>query len=191
MLTHRNIVANLQQARAWIQPFLGRDSAEVIITPLPLYHIFSLTANCLTFIKLGAENVLIPNPRDIPGFVKEMAKHKFTVITGVNTLFNALLNNPDFAKLDFSTLRITLGGGMAVQKAVADKWKKVTGVHPDRGLRADRDLARGDHQPARHPGIQRLDRPADLLDRGRRSATTTARPCRWASPARSASAARR
>jgi long-chain acyl-CoA synthetase len=127
ILLHRNIVANLLQARAWILPFLGHDSAEVILTPLPLYHIFSLTANCLTFMTLGAENVLIPNPRDIPGFVKEMAKHKFTVMTGVNTLFNALVNNPEFAKLDFSTFRVTLGGGMAVQEAVAIKWKKVTG----------------------------------------------------------------
>jgi long-chain acyl-CoA synthetase len=127
ILLHRNIVANLLQARAWILPFLGHDSAEVVLTPLPLYHIFSLTANCLTFMTLGAENVLIPNPRDIPGFVKEMAKHKFTVMTGVNTLFNALVNNPEFAKLDFSTFRVTLGGGMAVQEAVAIKWKKVTG----------------------------------------------------------------
>ena len=127
ILLHRNIVGNLLQARAWILPFLGHDSAEVILTPLPLYHIFSLTANCLTFMTLGAENVLIPNPRDIPGFVKEMAKHKFTVMTGVNTLFNALVNNPEFAKLDFSTFRVTLGGGMAVQEAVAVKWKKVTG----------------------------------------------------------------
>ena len=127
ILLHRNIVANLLQARAWILPFLGHDSVEVILTPLPLYHIFSLTANCLTFMTLGAENVLIPNPRDIPGFVKEMRKHKFTVMTGVNTLFNALVNNPEFAKLDFSTVRVTLGGGMAVQEAVAVKWKKVTG----------------------------------------------------------------
>jgi long-chain acyl-CoA synthetase len=127
ILLHRNIVANLLQARAWILPFLGHDSVEVILTPLPLYHIFSLTANCLTFMTLGAENVLIPNPRDIPGFVKEMAKHKFTVMTGVNTLFNALVNNPEFAKLDFSHFRVTLGGGMAVQEAVAVKWKKVTG----------------------------------------------------------------
>ena len=127
ILLHRNIVANLLQARAWILPFLGHDSVEVILTPLPLYHIFSLTANCLTFMTLGAENVLIPNPRDIPGFVKEMAKHKFTVMTGVNTLFNALVNNPEFAKLDFSHLQVTLGGGMAVQEAVATKWKKVTG----------------------------------------------------------------
>ena len=127
ILLHRNIVGNLLQARAWILPFLGHDSVEVILTPLPLYHIFSLTANCLTFMTLGAENVLIPNPRDIPGFVKEMAKHKFTVMTGVNTLFNALVNNPEFAKLDFTHLRVTLGGGMAVQEAVAVKWKKVTG----------------------------------------------------------------
>jgi long-chain acyl-CoA synthetase len=127
MLLHRNIIANLLQARAWLNPFLG-DERHVILTPLPLYHIFSLTANCLIFMTLGAENVLITNPRDIPGFVKEMGKHRFTAFTGVNTLFNALLNNADFAKLDFSPLRLTLGGGMAVQKAVAERWKQVTGV---------------------------------------------------------------
>jgi len=127
ILTHRNIIANLQQAHAWIRPFL-HEGEEVIITALPLYHIFSLTANCLTFFKIGATNVLITNPRDIPGFVKELGKYKFTAITGVNTLFNALLNNPDFARLDFSKLNVALGGGMAVQKAVAEKWRKVTGV---------------------------------------------------------------
>ncbi|QEL64493.1 long-chain acyl-CoA synthetase [Oryzomicrobium terrae] len=126
MLTHRNIIANVQQAHAWIEPFLQGEH-QLVITALPLYHIFALTANCLTFIKEGATNVLITNPRDIPGFVKELGKYPFTVITGVNTLFNALLNNPDFAALDFSHLRATLGGGMAVQKAVAEKWKKVTG----------------------------------------------------------------
>jgi long-chain acyl-CoA synthetase len=126
VLLHRNIIANLLQARAWLRPFLG-DSREVIITPLPLYHIFSLTANCLTFMTLGGENVLIPNPRDIPGFIAEMSKYKFTAFTGVNTLFNALVNNPEFAKLDFSSLKMTLGGGMAVQEAVALKWKEVTG----------------------------------------------------------------
>jgi len=125
MLTHRNIIANLQQSHAWLRPFLKED--ELIITALPLYHIFALTANCLTFLKVGATNVLITNPRDIPGFVKELAKYKFTTFTGVNTLFNALLHDPDFAKLDFSQLHVTLGGGMAVQKAVADKWKQVTG----------------------------------------------------------------
>ena len=127
MLLHRNIIANLLQAGAWLKPFLGKEG-HIILTPLPLYHIFSLTANCLVFMTLGAENVLITNPRDIPGFVKEMSRHRFTTFTGVNTLFNALLNNADFAKLDFSTLRLTLGGGMAVQKAVAERWKQVTGV---------------------------------------------------------------
>ena len=127
MLLNRNIVANMLQARAWVNPALDHDKREIVITPLPLYHIFSLTANCLVFMSLGGENILIPNPRDIPGFVKEVGKYKFTAITGVNTLFNALLNNPDFAKLDFSHLHLTLGGGMAVQEAVAKKWKTVTG----------------------------------------------------------------
>jgi long-chain acyl-CoA synthetase len=128
MLLHRNIVANLLQARAWIFPFMDPNRREIIITPLPLYHIFSLTANCLTFMTLGAENILIPNPRDIPGFVTDMSKYRFTAFTGVNTLFNALLNNAEFAKLDFSSLRLTLGGGMAVQEAVAVRWKEVTGT---------------------------------------------------------------
>ena len=126
MLTHGNIIANFQQAHAWISPYV-KVASEVIITALPLYHIFSLTANCLTFFKIGAKNVLITNPRDIPGFVAELRRHRFTVITGVNTLFNALLNDPGFAKLDFSSLKIALGGGMAVQQSVADRWKKLTG----------------------------------------------------------------
>lgn len=126
MLTHGNIIANLQQAHAWIAPYV-KEGEELIVTALPLYHIFSLTANCLTFFKIGASNLLITNPRDIPGFVAEMAKYPFTAITGVNTLFNALLHNPDFAKLDFSTLKIALGGGMAVQQAVAERWKALTG----------------------------------------------------------------
>jgi long-chain acyl-CoA synthetase len=127
ILTHGNIIANMLQAKAWIQ-FLVRDGEEIIITPLPLYHIFSLTANCLIFNSVGALNVLITNPRDIPGFIKEMSKWKFSAITGVNTLFNALVNNEDFKKLDFSKLKVTLGGGMAVQRAVAEKWKEITGV---------------------------------------------------------------
>ncbi len=126
VLTHGNIVANLLQAHAWIASSVD-EGKEIIITALPLYHIFSLTANCLTFFKLGAINILITNPRDMPGFVKELGKHKFTVITGVNTLFNGLLHNPDFAKLDFSSFKLALGGGMAVQEAVANKWEKVTG----------------------------------------------------------------
>lgn len=131
MLSHRNILSNVLQASAWIASAV-RDSkdgqgSELIVTALPLYHIFALTANCLTFLMVGASNLLIVNPRDIPGFVKELKKYPFTVITGVNTLFNALLNNADFAKLDFSTLRFTLGGGMAVQQPVAERWQKVTG----------------------------------------------------------------
>lgn len=126
ILTHRNIVANMLQARAWIKNVIT-PGQEIIITPLPLYHIFSLTANCFIFSSVGALNVLITNPRDIPGFVKELSKWKFTAITGVNTLFNALVNNEDFKKLDFNALKVSLGGGMAVQKAVAEKWKKVTG----------------------------------------------------------------
>ena len=126
MLTHANIASNVIQAYSWIKPVL-RDGQEFIITALPLYHIFALTANCLTFMMIGARNLLIANPRDIPGFVKEWGKYPVTVVTGVNTLFNALLNNPDFARLDFSTMRVTLGGGMAVQGPVADKWRQVTG----------------------------------------------------------------
>src|SRR5574343_1462899 len=127
MLTHANIASNVTQAYTWIKPVV-REGEELIVTALPLYHVFALTANCLTFLMIGARNLLIANPRDIPGFVKEWGKYPVTVVTGVNTLFNALLNNPDFAKLDFSTMRVTLGGGMAVQGPVADKWREVTGV---------------------------------------------------------------
>ena len=128
MLLHRNVVANMLQARAWLEPVLDERRREVIVTPLPLYHIFSLTANCLVFMSIGGENVLIPNPRDLPRFIREMRRHRFTAITGVNTLFNALLNHPQFHGIDFSALRLTLGGGMAVQEAVARRWKQVTGV---------------------------------------------------------------
>ncbi|MFT3757223.1 MAG: long-chain fatty acid--CoA ligase [Pseudoxanthomonas sp.] len=126
MLTHRNMVANMQQASAWISTHTKSED-ELIVTALPLYHIFALTANCLVFLKIGASNLLITNPRDMPGFVKELGKARFTSLTGVNTLFNGLLNTPGFDKLDFSTLNVTLGGGMAVQRAVAEKWKQVTG----------------------------------------------------------------
>ena len=127
VLTHRNMVANVLQASAWIRPALQPGPQRIIITALPLYHIFSLTANCLLFARLGAKNVLITNPRDFRGFVKELRKHKFFYISGVNTLFNALLHTPGFEGLDFSALKITLGGGMAVQAVVAARWKKVTG----------------------------------------------------------------
>ena len=126
MLTHGNITANVMQAYSWIKPVI-KEGEEFIITPLPLYHIFALTANCLTFLMIGASNLLIANPRDIPGFIKEWSKYPITVVTGVNTLFNALLNHADFAHLDFSTLKVTLGGGMAVQAPVAERWLKVTG----------------------------------------------------------------
>ncbi|MEO8743053.1 MAG: AMP-binding protein [Lysobacteraceae bacterium] len=126
MLTHHNLVANMQQASAWIGNNL-KTGEEVIITALPLYHIFSLTSNCLIFMKIGGLNHLITNPRDMPGFVKELKTSGFTCITGVNTLFNGLLNTPGFDQLDFSKLHMTLGGGMAVQRAVAEHWKQVTG----------------------------------------------------------------
>ena len=125
MLTHANISANVMQAYNWIKPVVV-EGEEFIVTALPLYHIFALTANCLTFLMIGARNLLIANPRDIPGFIKEWSKYPITVSTGVNTLYNGLLNNPEFAKLDFSMMKLSLGGGMAVQAPVADRWKKVT-----------------------------------------------------------------
>jgi long-chain acyl-CoA synthetase len=127
MLTHRNMVANMQQSSAWLGTNV-REGEEIIITAIPLYHIFALTANCLVFMKFGGLNCLITNPRDMPGFVKILQGIRFTAITGVNTLFNGLLNTPGFEKVDFSALHLTLGGGMAVQRAVAERWKKVTGV---------------------------------------------------------------
>ena len=126
MLTHRNLVANMQMVSAWFGAKV-KLGEEVMITALPLYHIFALTCNCLVFIKFGGLNVLITNPRDMPGFVKELASFPFTAITGVNTLFNGLLNTPGFSEVDFSHLKMSFGGGMAVQRAVAERWKKVTG----------------------------------------------------------------
>jgi len=125
MLTHRNMVANLEQSKAAIRPMLT-EGQELIVTALPLYHIFALTANCLTFFTLGGTNLLITNPRDMPGFIKELSKYKFTAITGVNTLFNGLLNTEGFSDLDSIALRMSLGGGMAVQRAVAERWQSVT-----------------------------------------------------------------
>ncbi|MFH2218215.1 MAG: AMP-binding protein [Pseudomonadota bacterium] len=127
VLTHGNLVANITQAKAWIRPVTG-EGEDIIITALPLYHIFSLTANCLTFSAIGALNVLITNPRDIPNFVKELKKWDFTVITGVNTLFNALVSNPDFQTMNFTSLKLALAGGMALQEPVARAWKKTTGA---------------------------------------------------------------
>ncbi|HED33428.1 MAG TPA: long-chain-fatty-acid--CoA ligase [Gammaproteobacteria bacterium] len=128
ILTHGNMVANVQQTCTWLEPLIKKGE-EHIITALPLYHIFSLLANCLVIMKLGGLNHLITNPRDMKSFVKEIKNSKFTAITGVNTLFNGLLNTPGFSEVDFSRLKLALGGGMAVQKSVAERWQKVTG-HP-------------------------------------------------------------
>ncbi|KTD23085.1 long-chain fatty-acid-CoA ligase [Legionella lansingensis] len=125
ILTHGNMIANVLQASSWITP-LAIDGEDIIITALPLYHIFSLTANCLTFIRAGAKNILITNPRDISHFISEIKTSGFTAITGVNTLFNALLNHPRFDEIDFSKLKLALAGGMALQKSVALRWKEKT-----------------------------------------------------------------
>lgn len=126
VLTHRNILACVEQISAFVRAEL-KERDEVVITPLPLYHVFSLVVNLMTMIKIGAKSVLITNPRDIPGFVKELRKHRFTLITGVNTLFKMLLEDPGFADLDFSRLKISLGGGAALQASVAEQWEAVTG----------------------------------------------------------------
>ncbi|NKC13172.1 MAG: AMP-binding protein [Gammaproteobacteria bacterium] len=127
VLSHGNISSNVEQARLWINPVI-KEGDELIVTALPLYHIFSLTANCLTYMQVGAQNYLITNPRDMPGFVKELKSIRPTAITGVNTLFNGLLNTPGFEAVDFSRLRVALGGGMAVQRAVAQRWQQATGI---------------------------------------------------------------
>ncbi len=127
MLTHGNMVANVEQATAWMRPYLS-NGEETVITALPLYHIFALTGNCFAFVKIGGLNYLITNPRDMPGFVRELAKVRFTGITGVNTLFNGLLHTPGFTNIDFSNLKTSIGGGMAVQASVAEKWREVTGT---------------------------------------------------------------
>ncbi len=127
MLTHRNLIANMEQISYWMLPKL-KEAEEVIITALPMYHIFALTVNCLSFLKIGAKNVLITNPRDMPAFIKTLKSTPFTVMTGVNTLFNGLLNQDEFKNVDFSKFKIAVGGGMAVQDAVATKWREITGV---------------------------------------------------------------
>ena len=125
MLTHRNMVANVEQAYAWMNPMVNYGE-EVMVTALPLYHIFSLLANCLVFIRAASQSVLVTNPRDMKRFIKILKKHKFTAITGVNTLFNGLLNQPKFVEVDFSHLKFALGGGMALQRTVAERWEKLT-----------------------------------------------------------------
>ncbi|BDD10000.1 long-chain-fatty-acid--CoA ligase [Fulvitalea axinellae] len=127
MLTHGNIIGALEQSAAWLSPMLVGEKDMSIITALPLYHIFALTANCLLVFKLGGLNILVPNARDFPAFIKIMKDNPFNMICGVNTLFNALMNHPDFASINFSSLKVSLGGGMAVQDAVAKKWQQITG----------------------------------------------------------------
>lgn len=127
VLTHKNIIANVLQMNAWMKPRLV-EGEEIVITPLPLYHIFSLTVCSLGLMRIGAQNILIANPRDIPDFIKTMKKYKFTVITGVNTLFNALANSPKIKEVDFSHTKICVAGAMALQKAVKDNWFKATGT---------------------------------------------------------------
>lgn len=128
ILSHRNMVANVMQTKGAYGSLLT-DGKELVVTALPMYHVFALSVNCLLFVELGGRNLLITNPRDIPAFVKELQKNAVTAITGVNTLFNALVNNEEFKKLDFSHMHLSVGGGMSVQRAVADKWKKITGLH--------------------------------------------------------------
>ncbi len=127
MLTHRNLVANTLQCAAWVAPFYDAN-AGVAITPLPIYHVYSLTANVLCFMEVGAHNVLITDPRDLPALVKLFRGTRVAYMTAVNTLFNALLNSPGFAELDFGSLRVCMGGGMAVQREVAQRWQEVTGI---------------------------------------------------------------
>ncbi|QBR84265.1 long-chain-fatty-acid--CoA ligase [Legionella israelensis] len=126
MLTHGNMIANVLQASTWISPLMSKTEQDIIVTALPLYHIFSLTANCLTFLKAGAKNILITNPRDIGHFIQEIKNSGFTAITGVNTLFNALLNHAKFKEVDFSKLKLALSGGMALQKSVSTRWSEIT-----------------------------------------------------------------
>ncbi len=126
MLTNRNLVANMEQIRAWMHPFL-KEREEIALCPLPLYHIFAFTVNCLALMSFGMMNVLVTNARDLPSLIKAMKSYPISVITGVNTLFNALANHKDFSSVDFSSLKITVGGGMAVQRPVAERWQKITG----------------------------------------------------------------
>ncbi len=127
MLTHRNIVANMEQINMWMRPFL-QEGKEVVFMPLPLYHIFCLTVNCLALVKYGVHNIMITNPRDLPSLIKDFNSHPISIMTGINTLFIGLNNNPEFQKLDFSHLKFSVAGGMALQTSVAKRWKEITGT---------------------------------------------------------------
>ena len=126
-LKHRNLVAHAAIIEEWFQPQLSEGKQELVVTAIPMYHIFALSVNCLFMVNIGAKNLLITNPRDLPAYIKDLSKHKFSIMTGVNTLFNAMINHPDIGKVDFSSLKACVGGGMAVQKSVAEKWKQLTG----------------------------------------------------------------
>ncbi len=132
VLTHKNLLSNVQQVYNWIKPHVN-EGEEIIITALPMYHIFSFTVNCLTFLKIGSENVLIANPRDLKSFLKVLEKKKFTVLTAVNTLFNLLLTSSRFKKINFKNFKVSVGGGMAVLSETAKKWKKITGTNITQG----------------------------------------------------------
>lgn len=132
LLTHKNILSNIQQLNIWVRPHVT-NGKEIIITALPLYHIFSFTVNFLYFYSIGSNNILIANPRDLKSFVKELTKHRFTVITAVNTLFNLLLTSSKFRKINFSSLKFSVGGGMSVLSSTAKKWKKITGTEITQG----------------------------------------------------------
>ena len=169
ILTHGNLVANVEQTSAWIGGNL-REGEEVVVTPLPLYHVFALTACLLTFVKWGGNDVLITNPRDISRLVRELCRTRVSVITGVNTLYSKLLDDPGLERVkqaNAGALKLAVAGGMAVQRAVAERWQQKMGVRADRGLRAHRGVAHRLRQPARRHRIQRRDRHAHPLDRGR------------------------
>ena len=155
MLTHRNMVANVIQSDGFLRP-VAREGEEIIVTALPLYHIFALTANCLTYMRFGAMNLLIANPRDMPGFVKTLKGVRFTAMTGVNTLFNGLLNAPGFSNLDFSALRMTVGGGHGGAERGGAAMEGGDRGRPPGSLRTDGDIARGVHQSLAHRRIHGL-----------------------------------
>ena len=192
-LLHRNIVANVLQNDAWLQPALKKPPIVdnmIIVCALPLYHIFALTACYLLGMRAGGTNLLIPNPRDMAGFVKELTKYQVSFFPAVNTLYNGLLNTPGFDKLDFSKLKISNGGGMATQEPVAEKWLKTTGCPLSEGYGLSETLPtltcnRADIEE--FSGTIGLPCPPPIF----RSATTTATNCRSARPARSAPRARR
>jgi long-chain acyl-CoA synthetase len=166
VLLHKHVIANVLQNEAWFGPTLAKPAPDLqFVCALPLYHIYALTVCALLGMRVGGMNLLIPNPRDMPGFIKELGKYRINIFPAVNTLYNGLLNQPDFANLDFSGLLVCPGGGMAVQKA-GGRQVAQDDRHPDRRrLRPVRDLAGGDRQPLRHQRLHRHHRPAAALDR--------------------------